>query len=205
MNLATGSAWRALCRSMSRLSTTSTEICARRCSAPAVSNSRRRHRISFRRSPLTTASKAHTHGVEIAVDWSPLPWWRIQPIYSYLSLTSSSTSGSPVSIANAQLLNGSDPQHQWSLRSSMSLTDRQQFDLWLRYVSKLGGRSVSFSIPAYTTLDLRYAWRPTRDLELSVVGQNLLDNQHPEFVPSLLPGQALEIERGVYLKANWQF
>jgi iron complex outermembrane receptor protein len=148
---------------------------------------------------------AHTHGVEIAVDWSPLPWWRIQPIYSYLSLTSSSTSGSPVSIANAQLLNGSDPQHQWSLRSSMSLTDRQQFDLWLRYVSKLGDRSVSFSIPAYTTLDLRYAWRPTRDLELSVVGQNLLDNQHPEFVPSLLPGQALEIERGVYLKANWQF
>jgi iron complex outermembrane receptor protein len=87
----------------------------------------------------------------------------------------------------------------------MSLTDRQQFDLWLRYVSKLGDRNLQFSIPAYTTLDLRYAWRPTRDLELSVVGQNLLDDQHPEFVPSLLPGQALEIERGVYLKAKWQF
>ncbi|MBN8515812.1 TonB-dependent receptor [Accumulibacter sp.] len=149
--------------------------------------------------------KAHTHGVEVSVDWSPLPWWRLQPIYSYLSLSTSSTSGDAVSVANAQIFNSSDPQHQWSLRSSMSLTDRQQFDLWLRYVSKLGGRSVPFSIPAYTTLDLRYAWRPTRDLELSLVGQNLLDNQHPEFVPSLLPGQALEIERGVYVKASWQF
>ncbi|WP_313952132.1 TonB-dependent receptor [Accumulibacter sp.] len=149
--------------------------------------------------------EAHTHGVEIAVDWSPLSWWRIQPIYSYLSLTSSSTSGDPVSVANAQIFNSSDPQHQWSLRSSMSLTDRQQFDLWLRYVSKLGDRNSQFSIPAYTTLDLRYAWRPTRDLELSLVGQNLLDSQHPEFVPSLLPGESLEIQRGVYVKAKWQF
>ena len=148
---------------------------------------------------------AHTHGVEIAIDWSPLPWWRIQPIYSYLSLTTSSTTGDPMSIANAEVFNKSDPQHQLSLRSSMSLGDRQQFDLWLRYVSALGSDAARFSIPAYTTLDLRYAWRPTRDLELSLVGQNLLDNQHPEFVPSLLPAQTLEIERGVYVKAKWQF
>lgn len=87
----------------------------------------------------------------------------------------------------------------------MSLTDRQQLDLWLHYVSKLGNRSSQCSIPAYTTLDLRYAWRPTRDMERSLVGQNLLDNQHPEFVASLLPGQALEIERGVSVKAKWQF
>ncbi|EXI79881.1 MAG: Colicin I receptor precursor [Candidatus Accumulibacter appositus] len=149
--------------------------------------------------------EAHTHGVEIAVDWSPLSWWRIQPIYSYLSLNSSSTSGDQLSVANTRIFNSSDPQHQWSLRSSMSLADRQQFDFWLRYVSKLGDRNSQLAIPAYTTLDLRYAWRPTRDLELSVVGQNLLDSQHPEFVPSLLPGEALEIQRGVYLKANWQF
>lgn len=103
------------------------------------------------------------------------------------------------------MINDSSPQQQASLRSSMSLPHRQQFDVWLRYVGKLGDRNSAFAVPAYTTLDLRYAWRPTRDFELSVVGQNLLDNSHPEFIPSLLPSQTIELQRGGYVKAKWQF
>ena len=87
----------------------------------------------------------------------------------------------------------------------MSLSERQQFDLWLRHVGKLGSSGSLLYVPAYTTLDLRYAWRPTRDFELSLVGQNLLDGQHPESVASLLPSRNLEIQRGYYLKAKWQF
>jgi iron complex outermembrane receptor protein len=79
------------------------------------------------------------------------------------------------------------------------------FDLWLRYVSRLGDKDSPLGVPAYTTLDLRYAWRPTRDLEVSLVGQNLLDHSHPEFVPGLLPSQQLELQRGMYVKAKWQF
>jgi iron complex outermembrane receptor protein len=149
--------------------------------------------------------KAHTHGIEIAVDWYPLPWWRIQPIYSYLDLRASAKTGDPASLTRAQEYNDGDPQHQWSLRSSMSLTERQQFDFWLRHVGKLGTSGSPLYVPAYTTLDLRYAWRPTRDFELSLVGQNLLDGQHPESVASLLPSRNLEIQRGYYLKARWQF
>ena len=149
--------------------------------------------------------KAHTHGIEIAVDWYPLPWWRLQPIYSYLDLSASSKTGDSASLVTAQGLNDGDPQHHWSLRSSMSLSERQQFDLWLRHVGKLGTSGSPLHVPAYTTLDLRYAWRPTRDFELSLVGQNLLDGQHPESVASLLPSRNLEIQRGYYLKAKWQF
>lgn len=149
--------------------------------------------------------RARTHGVEISVDWYPLQWWRIQPSYSYLAMRASSKTGDPTSVQSATAIRDSDPQHQFSLRSSMSLADRQQFDLWLRHVGRLGGSASGSNIPAYTALDLRYAWRPTRNLELSVVGQNLLDNRHPEFVPNLLPSQALEIERSFYVKAKWQF
>ena len=60
-------------------------------------------------------------------------------------------------------------------------------------------------IQAYTTLDVRYAWRPIEGLELSLVGQNLLDARHPEFVPDLLPSETLQVERGVYFKTKWQF
>lgn len=149
--------------------------------------------------------KARTHGVEIAVDWYPLPWWRIQPIYSYLDLRASSKTGDPASLVSAENTNSGSPQHQWSLRSSMSLSERQHFDLWLRHVGKLSTSGSPAYVPAYTTLDLRYAWRPTRDFELSLVGQNLLDGQHPESVASLLPSRNLEIQRGYYLKARWQF
>jgi iron complex outermembrane receptor protein len=149
--------------------------------------------------------KARTSGVEVALDWYPLTWWRIQPSYSFLRLTATSKSGDPISVNNAKNINASDPQHQLSLRSSLSLSDRQQFDLWLRYVSRLGDKDSPLGVPAYTTLDLRYAWRPTRDLEVSLVGQNLLDHSHPEFVPGLLPSQQLELQRGMYVKAKWQF
>jgi iron complex outermembrane receptor protein len=149
--------------------------------------------------------KAHTHGVEIAVDWNPLSWWRIQPSYSALRLTAEAKNDDPFSQNNARFMNASSPQQQAALRSSMSLPHRQQFDFWLRYVGKLGDRNSAFAVPAYTTLDLRYAWRPTRDFELSVVGQNLLDNSHPEFIPSLLPSQTIELQRGGYVKAKWQF
>ncbi len=149
--------------------------------------------------------RARTRGFEIAADWYPLPWWRIQPIYSYIDLHAWSRTGDSASINSVTTVKASDPQHQVSLRSSMSLSERQTFDLWLRYVSRLGDHGSPLAIPAYTTLDLRYAWRPTRDLELSLVGQNLLDRQHPEAIPTLLPSQALEIQRGVYVKAKWQF
>jgi iron complex outermembrane receptor protein len=79
--------------------------------------------------------QARTSGVEVALDWYPLTWWRIQPSYSFLRLTATSKSGDPISVNNAKNINASDPQHQLSLRSSLSLSDRQQFDLWLRYVS----------------------------------------------------------------------
>jgi len=145
--------------------------------------------------------RAYTHGLEVALDWNLLPWWRIQPSYSYLSLHARSTTGDRSSVQTAARINQSDPQHKLSLRSAMSFSDRHSFDLWLRHVSKLGNNA----IPAYTSLDVRYAWRPRRDFELSLVGQNLLDRSHPEFVPDLLPSQACEIERALYVKARWLF
>jgi iron complex outermembrane receptor protein len=51
-------------------------------------------------------------------------------------------------------------------------------------------------------LDERFGWEPTPDLELSVVGQNLLHDRHPEFGPS---STRKEIERGVYGKVVWRY
>ena len=149
---------------------------------------------------------AHTHGFELAVDWHPLAWWRVQSSYSHLRMAGTATLNDLAMQADAAQLATSAPRNQLSLRSSFSLSQRQQFDVWLRHVSQLGASGLQGQIvPAYTTLDLRYGWRPLPALELSIVGQNLLQPRHAEFVPDLLPSQSMLVERGLYFKAKYQF
>ncbi|HNH35324.1 MAG TPA: TonB-dependent receptor, partial [Rhodocyclaceae bacterium] len=140
---------------------------------------------------------------ELAVDWHALSWWRLQPAYTYLRVNAASTVSDRASAEDAASTGKREPRHQWSLRSSMTLSGRSQFDVWLRHVASTtwpGG-----SAPRYTTMDLRYAWRVMPGLELSVVGQNLLDRRHPEIIPFQLPSEALQIQRSLYVKAKWQF
>lgn len=144
--------------------------------------------------------RARAHGLEVALDWQPQTWWRIQPSYTYMHLHSRAT-GAPAEDALAESFEGSAPRHQLSVRSLMSIGSGHQFDAWIRHVSALAASNV----PAYTTLDLRYGWRPRRGFELSLVAQNVLDRRHPEFLADNLPSQRLEVERGYYVKATWQF
>ncbi|MGZ3158783.1 MAG: TonB-dependent receptor plug domain-containing protein [Burkholderiaceae bacterium] len=78
---------------------------------------------------------------------------------------------------SAPLQSGQDPAHSWLLRSSLELTAQSDLDVIVRHVSALSNPAV----PKYTALDLHYGWRPRRDLELTVTGQNLLGNGHGEF------------------------
>ncbi len=71
----------------------------------------------------------------------------------------------------------------------------------VRYVDRLP----TLQISSYVGLDVRLAWKPIPNLELAVVGQNLLDSQHPEFRPSFISTQQVEIQRGVYGKVTWRF
>jgi outer membrane receptor protein involved in Fe transport len=63
-------------------------------------------------------------------------------------------------------------------------------DVGVRYVSSLPAPSV----PGYIGLDVRLQWRPIKNVELAVVGQNLVDRRHPEFGA---PATRQEIERSV--------
>jgi iron complex outermembrane receptor protein len=95
---------------------------------------------------------------------------------------------------------GNDPHHQFLVQSMINLPGDFEFDAVLRYVDNLNQRGPT--VPSYMSLDLRLAWRATDNWELSVVGQNLLDHQHPEF-----GGVAMrqEIPRSVYGKITWRF
>ena len=96
---------------------------------------------------------------------------------------------------------GQNPRHLVSARSLMTLPGNLEFDLWGRYVSALS----SLGIPSYLTLDTRLAWKPTKHWEFAVVGQNLLDPEHPEFSPNFIPQIRMEVQRGAYVKATWRY
>jgi iron complex outermembrane recepter protein len=150
------------------------------------------------RTSSTTANTgdARTHGVELAADWHPVEWWRVQFAYSYLRLhTWEPASASPLADESAS------PRHNVVLRSSIDLARHVQLDGRLRYVSDLPASGV----PGYTELDLRLAWRVRRDIELSVIGQNLLHPRHLESVGDDLPGVPFEMPRTLFAKARLNF
>lgn len=67
------------------------------------------------------------------------------------------------------------------------------------------GRLLYQGIPAYTRVDARLGWTFGENLELSFVGQNLLNARHPEFISNeggTLPTQS---KRGGYVKLTWRF
>ncbi len=139
-----------------------------------------------------------TYGVELVAQWQALDWWRLQGNYSYLQiqLHTRSISSDP----SPDAAEGDAPHHQFVLRSSMDLRDNLQLDTTVRYVDNLPNQHIA----NYTELDLRLAWEPIKHVELSVVGQNLLDSHHTEFGSSASSGSA-ETQRGVFGKIMFNY
>ncbi|HEV7610519.1 MAG TPA: TonB-dependent receptor [Steroidobacteraceae bacterium] len=98
-----------------------------------------------------------------------------------------------------------DPEHQFSIRSSLRLPRRAELDAALRWVDTLptSNGPTPGSVPSYFELDMRLAWHAGDRLEFSLVGQNLLHNHHAEYgFPD--PTRA-EIQRSAYGKFSWRY
>jgi iron complex outermembrane receptor protein len=147
---------------------------------------------------FSNVSEAETYGGEVAVNLQLTEWWRLRPSYSYLQVQLHRRSSLDPTAEDAE---GDSPHHQVTLRSEMDLPWRLQLDCVARYVDSLPNRN----IPSYAELDVRLGWRPTQQFEISIVGQNLLDNQHPEFNQLILGPPQAEIERGIYGKITFRF
>lgn len=145
-----------------------------------------------------------TRGGELVLDWRVQRGWRLQAAYSLVRTQVLSDSADPVSIGAASVQAASTPERLLSLRSTLALTGQVDVDARLRHASAIDSQSVT-PVPAYTTLDLRLAWRARPGLTLAVIGENLLKAHHVEGAPELLPSPTLRVPRMVHLKALWQF
>lgn len=139
---------------------------------------------------LANHFKGEVWGVEWGAQYQLSQWWRLRGGYNYLHKNLWPSGGANVT---ASVREGNDPEHQFSFQSIMDLPAHFQFDAAGRYVDRLP----SPVVPSYFSFDIRLAWR-YRQMEVSLVGQNLYDAHHPEF-------GSREIPRSVYGKVTWRF
>lgn len=142
--------------------------------------------------PALNLLTGESYGGEASVTISPTDSCRVTAGYSLLF----QPLHGPANASREDLQK--PPKHQLTLRASYDVTKRLGIDGQIRYVGALE------SIPGYLTADLRLSYRMTEHLELSVVGQNLLDKQHPEQSVSSVT-LFTEVPRGVYAKLTLHF
>lgn len=158
--------------------------------------------------PLTFQNnlEGETYGVELTADYQIFDWWRLHGGYDLLKENIYVKPGqTDFNNAHNEI---ADPQQQFSLRSSMDFPKNIEFDTELRWVDTLtinNGTTLA-TVPSYFELDARLAWHPIKNLELSIVGQNLLHDQHAEYGFPGPPGPMREeITRSVYGKISLSF
>lgn len=145
---------------------------------------------------------ARSQGAELLATYWARDNWRLIAGYSYIYLDMEPHGQD---LNRGEFLEGTTPRQQFSLDSLLDLPGRLQLDAQFRYATRLDRMPDLPSgegIDAYSELDVRLAWQASEQLELSLVGQNLLHDHHPEFGTPATRG---ELERSVYGKAAWRF
>jgi iron complex outermembrane receptor protein len=140
---------------------------------------------------------ARGYGVEIGGAWSVVEFWHLGAGYTLMLLdVDQDDSADPT----AQGQEDDTPTHQYHVRSLVDLPWNFEFDTALYWVDHVSNQDVR----DYARLDSRLGWRPWPQLELSVVGQNLAQEDHDEFGPSFtaLP---TAVPRSFYGKVTWRY
>jgi len=138
--------------------------------------------------------KADTYGFEYNATYEMNPRWHLTGSYSFFIECLRFQPG-----YTAAFPEGSTPRNQFYVQSGWDLWENVTLDVMFRYVD-----SLACGVEHYFVGDIRLAWRPRTNLEFAVVGQNLLDGGHYEFIDT---GSAYptEVEPGVYGMVSWRY
>jgi iron complex outermembrane recepter protein len=156
---------------------------------------------------IANALDGEMFGAELAMSWHGV-WtkqkpWKLQLAYTVQKMQLHTKTGYPAALFSfAEGQEGSDPRQQISLRSSWNLSQNWDLDAWLRVSSGLP----TYGQASYTNLDMRLSWLVLKNLEVALVGKNLLNASHREagYLESVASpaGGATELERSMHVKLD---
>ncbi|MCB0322091.1 MAG: TonB-dependent receptor [Bdellovibrionales bacterium] len=139
-------------------------------------------------------------GGELSTEFRPAEQWRLIGGYSFLQINVAINDSSDAGGEQA-FLEEASPEHQFFLRSLWDVTPRVEFDGTLRYVDRLS----EGDIDSYVELDLHLGWRATDRIRIELIGTNLLEDSHEEYLGNLFGPPLIEIERSLYARATLEF
>jgi iron complex outermembrane receptor protein len=146
---------------------------------------------------ITNLTEAETYGMEAVLAWRPMDNFGFSAAYSYLNME---LDGPPSAEAIAsEGAEGQSPQHQFNLRAQWDVSEDIALDTTVYYVDALP----AYRIDSYWRFDTRLGWRLTNNLQIDVVGQNLLDDSHREF-GNAGDSTAVVMGRSLYGRLLWR-
>jgi iron complex outermembrane receptor protein len=151
----------------------------------------------------TNNLEGETYGIELNLAYQALSWWQLQFGYS-LFREDIQVKEDKTDFNNA-LNETADPKNRLSLRSFMRIGSKLEFSSDFRWIDEFtfNNSGVPEQVPDYGELQLRLGWHVSKQFVFSIVGQNVLHQQHLEYVISS-PNPRQEIQRSVYGKLVYQ-
>ncbi|MCU7929325.1 MAG: TonB-dependent receptor [Candidatus Thiodiazotropha sp. (ex Codakia rugifera)] len=153
---------------------------------------------------LDNQMSGESYGLELAANWAVSATWTIKASHAWLkiNLETDSSSSDTTSTKSTDIT----PEHQTQLRSQLDLPYDLEFDTSVYYVDRIPNSEIE----GYARLDMRLGWNPDQKMELSFSLQNLLDDEHPEFIEfSGFSGpvglKSTQVERSALLQLKLKF
>lgn len=115
-----------------------------------------------------------TYGTEVSATYQATDNWKLNAGYTFLQMQIHPDGSNSTRDA---VIEGDSPHNQFHLGSYLDLQDDLEFDMLLNYVDNVPSEDVS----EYVRFDARLGWHIAKNMELSIVGQNLIDKRHLEF------------------------
>lgn len=157
---------------------------------------------------LNNSISGTSSGAEIYADYRLNPQWRFQFAANVLDFNLKSSQNIVDNLIDGTTLYTTlSPKYQTSLRASWTPASQYQFDLWWRHVDDIsfdvsqGGTTL---VDAYDTLNLRAAWLPASDLEIALIGKNLLSPSQIEYMEEFWTFPK-DVPRSVSLNLRYRF
>lgn len=147
---------------------------------------------------LGNGYEGRSTGVEVLTNLQAWDAVRFAAGYSWLDLDLQLVPGSRDRTGG--IFEGNDPTHQVQVRWYGDLTQQLEFDGAVRYVSELPQPTLK----AYTEMSVRLGWRFSPTLDVSILGRDLLHDQHAEFA-SPTSAQLTYFERSVVIRLTRGF
>ncbi len=147
---------------------------------------------------MSNVARGDTYGFELAATYKATPSWQLRAAYTFLIMDLQ-----PLLETNQpEMWEGESPHNEVYLQSSFDLGRHWELDLICRYVDNLPTIGVS----KYIVGDVRLAWHPNKNLELSVVGRNLCNGKFYEYANDENLGSiATEVSPEVYGQVAWRY